>query len=189
MLLETANGTMEVSWGDVELLCVGVLEEPVGTPRESRSPMRKMVRQVFFGENAREEEKIRKVRDVWMLDVYVAGQGAPYRFDAASVNYRSFFGQVSYISQQNFQRLVACVARDSHEARLNASAVAFLQAHRERIKRYASVQDFELESSQCRERLGSQIPRLEIRIEERLLSPRIPPVSDHDEGSGSDSSV
>ena len=186
MVLETAGGSVEVPWGDVELLCVGVLEESVGSPREARSPMRNMVRQVFFGENRRDEEKIRKVRDVWILDVYVAGQAVPYRFDASSVNYRSFFGEVSYMSHQNFLRLVASVAHECRESRLNGSATALLLRQKERVKHYASIQDFELESSQCRHRLSHQIPRAEIRIEERLFAPRIPPVSDDDAGLESD---
>jgi hypothetical protein len=176
--LETANGRCEVSWDQVEFICLGVIEDQVGEGPANRSGLRNMVRKLFFGENNNEQVK-RKTRDTYLLDVYVRGQEPPYRFEAINVNYRSFLGRVSYISAKNFLRLVARLASKSRESYLDASTVALLEATRERIRRYASVNDFELESTLHRERLDTQTKCSSLEIGRDVLG-----YEDRDLGEG-----
>lgn len=163
--IETNAGRATVAWENVELLTLGIIEEPFGSAESQKSGLRSMVRKLFFGENQGEEQRVRKVRDVFLFDMYVRGQAQPYRFDGATVNYRAFLGEVSYASGQNFSRLVTHIARDSCDARLDGSLLAFLHGQREKVRHYGAIYDFELEAAQNRERLHALVPRREVQIE------------------------
>jgi hypothetical protein len=166
MSLETGSGRAAVDWGAVELITLGVIEEAVGDQPHAKSGLRSMVRKMFFGENQQEQQRIRKIRDVYLLDVFVRDQAQPYRFDGTTVNYRAFLGaDISYASAHNFQRLVTRIVHHSAEARLDSSLVAFLAGQRDKIKRHGGVYDFELESAQNRTRRDSLIPRSEVVVD------------------------
>lgn len=181
--LETSAGRANVAWESVELLALGIIEEPFGSAESQKSGLRSMVRKLFFGENQGEEQRVRKVRDVFLFDMFVRGQAQPYRFDGATVNYRAFLGDVSYASGQNFSRLVTRIVRDSLEARLDASLLAFLHGQREKIRHYGAIYDFELEAVQNRERLHALVPRREVQIQADRAPNDSPNPSDSEESA------
>lgn len=165
VVLETSGGRWVIEWNRVELLTLGIIEEPFGNAEAQKSNLRSMVRKLFFGESQSDDRRVRKVRDVFLLDMFVQGQAHPYRFDGATVNYRAFLGDVSYASSQNFARLVMRIVRDSSEARLDASLLAYLYGQREKIRHYGAIYDFELESAQNRERLNGLVPQREVQLD------------------------
>lgn len=165
MSFETGSGRSSVSWPQIELITLGIIEENVGDQPGSKSGLRSMVRKMFFGENQQEQQRVRKIRDVYLLDVFVRDQQQPYRIDGTTVNYRAFLGRVSYASSQNFQRLIGRIVDESVEARLDSSVIAFLGGQRDKIKRYGGVYDFELESSQNRDRLASLMARRDLTVD------------------------
>lgn len=179
--LETGAGRGLIEWGRVELLALGIIEEAVGNAEAQKSGLRSMVRKMFFGENQSEQQRVRKTRDVFLLDIFVADQSHPYRVDGATVNYRAFLGEVSYASGQNFHRLVTRIVRDSAEARLDASLLAFLHGQREKIRRYGAVYDFEMESAQNRERLHALVPRREVQLDPERSQAESPASSELEE--------
>lgn len=169
MSLETAGGRVSLRWDQVQFIALGIIEDSVGDQEAARSGLRSMIRKLFFGESTSNQSRARQVRETYLLDVYAAEQPAAYRFDGTNVNYRSFLGDVSYISSQNFQRLTARIVSDAVECRLDASAAAYMTGHREKVRRFPNVYDFELESAQNRERLDEQTPRSRIEVPSNLL--------------------
>ena len=60
---------------------------------------------VDTGLDAMTGARVRKIRDVYLLDIFVREQPQPFRVDGSTVNYRSFLGsQVSHSSSLNFRR-------------------------------------------------------------------------------------
>lgn len=179
--LETSAGHANVAWENVEMLALGVIEEPFGSAEAQKSGLRSMVRKLFFGENQGQEQRVRKVRDVFLFDMFVRGQAHPYRFDGATVNYRAFLGDVSYASGQNFSRLVTRIVHGSLEARLDASLLAFLLGQREKVRHYGAIYDFELEAAQNRERLHALVPRREVQLDAERRAVDAPNPTDSEE--------
>lgn len=164
--VETASARIAITWDRVEFITLGIIEEPVGDAPLQRSTLRNLVRNAFFGDNQNERQRVRKVRDIMLLDVYVRDQPQPYRFDGTTVNYRSFLGEVTHSSNTNFLRLVGRIVHHSIHSRLDSSVVAFLKGQRDRVKHFGGVYDFELENIQNRERLTTQIPRCDLLIDQ-----------------------
>jgi hypothetical protein len=163
---ETQAGGVFVDWARVEMLALGVVEEAFGEAHTQKSGMRAMVRKFFFGESQADQQRLRKIRDVYLLDLFVRAQPQPFRIDAGTVNYRSFLGgHVSHSSSMNFRRLMVKLVPACVEAHLDPSVVAYLNKQRERIRRCGAIYDFELDNAQCRERL-STLPRVRDLLEE-----------------------
>jgi len=170
LAMETSTGRVVIPWQQVELITLGVIEEGLGE-KTSRSGVRNMVRKLLFGESSQEQQQKPRIRETWLLDVYTVDNPSAYRFDSGMVNYRSFLGQVSYSSAQNFLRLAARLVSSASDSRLDASVMALLSGQRDRIRRYGAVYDYELESAQQRARLAEQKPRGDFEVPAGLLEP------------------
>jgi len=164
MSLETGAGRVQVPWHQVQLICLGVIQDLVGDQAAQRSGMRNMIRKLFFGEGDSNRGEKAQFRETVLLDVYVHEQAVPYRFDAGTVNYKSLLGLAGYVSSQNFLRLAARIVNFANEARLDPSIVGLLTNHRERIRRFATVYDFEMESAQNRDRISDMAPRSRVEL-------------------------
>ncbi|MEW6278286.1 MAG: hypothetical protein AB1758_06670 [Candidatus Eremiobacterota bacterium] len=154
LTLETANGPLEVPWGDVELVALGMIEEIPMDVQAPKGALRQMFGKITGKASENEERKLRQVREIYLLDLYTSSFEQPFRIDSATVNYKSFLGHdMSYVSFQNFFRLVTRLARGCTSARFDESVTAFLNRRRDAVKRYPAVYDFELELQQIRSRM------------------------------------
>lgn len=164
--LETQAGGVFVEWPRVEMLALGIVEEAFGDAQTQKSGVRAMVRKFFFGESQADQQRVRKIRDVYLLDIFVREQPQPFRVDGSTVNYRSFLGsQVSHSSSLNFRRFMTRLVQRSADACLDTSTVAFLNKQRERIRRCGAVYDFELDNAMNRERLHTLSKMSDLRAE------------------------
>lgn len=136
----------QVAWDDIEYISMGIIHHSLG----SMEPPKGMIRQVvgkITGKNDRAEQKVQRYQESTFLDLYSSKHDAPFRLEAAAINYRSFLGKDAlYISKHNFYRLVVRIARGATKARVNESAFNFIQRRRDQVKVYAAVYDYELES-------------------------------------------
>lgn len=145
LLLESAHESFRIPWEDVRLVALGYLEEQLSA-EGPRSALRKMISKMMSG--GEDDERARPApRRTYLLDLYVEGRAAPFRFDSATVNYRAFLGpDVSYMSFQNFFRLTHRLGRASRRAWFSPSAAAFLARRKEMVQSYPAVYDFELDT-------------------------------------------
>lgn len=165
LIVETAGGPRQVAWSSIQLLCLGAIREELRN-KTKMSGVRKMVRVLFFGEPREMQREGKEYREVYLLDLFVDGQPAALRIDSASVNYKRFLGRASFISDQNFRRLLTEIARRSPQCRLDLSAVAYLSRLKEQVERFPNVVEFEVEAQKNRANLISQIPQSEVHLEE-----------------------
>lgn len=148
LILESAHESFEIAWEDVRLVALGYIEESLSS-EGPRSTLRKMLGKMMSGGGGADEERIRPTtRQTYLLDLYVEGYAAPFRLESGNLNYRAFLGaaDVSYVSFQNFFRLVTRLGRASQKACFDRAAVAFLARRREMVDPYRAVYDFELDS-------------------------------------------
>lgn len=145
---------LEVPWDQVELMALGLIEE---TPTDVSGPkgaMRQMFGKLTGKASDNEERKMRQVREVYLLDVFVAHHDRPFRMDSATVNYKAFLGaDMSFVSFQNFFRLATRLARNAINAKFDESLVHFFNRRRDQVRKYSAVYDFELELQQIRQKM------------------------------------
>ena len=136
----------QVAWEDIEYIAMGIIHHSLG----SLDPPKGMVRSVvgkIMGKNDRADAKAPRYQESIFLDLYSSKHDAPFRFEAAAINYRSFLGKDAlYISQHNYYRLVVRIARASTHARLNDNAYYYIIRRRDQVKTYGAIYDYELES-------------------------------------------
>ena len=166
LVLETPAGPKEIPWSSVKLLTLGIIESQLGMGEEHKSFLRSMIRSVVFGDKINEEPKVKSVQRTMLLDIFVEGEELPFRLDSAYINYRAFLGKVSHISAQNFKKLLALLALNSRECRLDHSLVNFLAPRMKIEKSFASLYDYELERENIKKNPGLQVPQCEIEIQE-----------------------
>lgn len=158
LLLETANEVVEVPWDDVRMVALGMIHERMETDaaayniEKMMSGMTRMVK----GGGGRDESKITSMRETHLVDLYVAGRQEPFRLDSAHVNYKAFLGQISYVSFQNFFRLVHALTSHARAAKFNDPLVHFLARRRDRVHRFNAVYDFEVDIQNKMQALDQQ---------------------------------
>jgi hypothetical protein len=157
LLLETAHQTVDVPWEDIRFVALGWIEEE----RWEDDPKVALVRMGEFlgGQNKAKKEATRpkNVRESYYLDIFVEGRPEPFRLESSSLNYKAFLGQVSYISFQNFYRLVHRLCSGARQARFDDSLAAFLARRRDRVRRYRALYEFEAETQEVlQKRLAQQ---------------------------------
>lgn len=154
LVLETSSEVVEVPWADIRMVALGMILERVeqaASAYESTlifGSMEKMmggVGRMVKGGGGRDDSKITGMREIHLIDLYVAGRQEPFRLDSAHVNYKAFLGQISYVSFQNFFRLVHALASHARSARFNEPLVHFLARRRDRLHRFHAVYDFEVD--------------------------------------------
>lgn len=147
LVLETSSEVIEVPWDDVRMVALGTVLERMETDaaayniEKMMSGMTRMVK----GGGGRDESKITSMRETHLIDLYVVGRQEPFRIDSAHVNYKAFLGQISYVSFQNFFRLVHGLASHARSAKFNDPLVHFLARRRDRMHKFNAVYDFEVD--------------------------------------------
>jgi hypothetical protein len=136
----------QVDWADIEYVALGIIHHSLGSMEPPKGMMRSVVGKIM-GKNDRAEAKAPRYQESVFLDLYSSKHDAPFRFEAAAINYRSFLGKDAlYISQHNFYRLVVRIARASMAARVNDNAYYYIIRRRDQVKTYPAIYDYELES-------------------------------------------
>ncbi|MBS2034391.1 hypothetical protein JST97_05360 [bacterium] len=136
----------QVDWADIEYIALGIIHHSLGSMDPPKGMMRQVVGKIM-GKNDRAEAKAPRYQESVFLDLYSSKHDAPFRFEAAAINYRSFLGKDAlYISQHNFYRLLVRIARASTAARVNDNAYYYIIRRRDQVKTYAAIYDYELES-------------------------------------------
>lgn len=136
----------QVSWEDIEYIAMGTIHHSLGSMEAPKGMMRQVVGKIM-GKNDRAEAKAPRFQESIFLDLYSSSHDAPFRFEAANINYKSFLGKDAlYISRHNYFRLVVRIARKAIKAALNDNAYHFLLRRRDQVRTYSAVYDFELES-------------------------------------------
>lgn len=136
----------QVEWGDIEYISLGVIRHSLGSMEPPKGMMRQVVGKIM-GKNERSDSKAPRFQESMFLDLYSSRHDAPFRFEAANINYRSFLGKEAlYISQHNFYRLCVRIARNSERAAVNDNAYHYLLRRRDMVRHHAAIYDYELES-------------------------------------------
>lgn len=159
LLMETAQDAFRIPWGEVSLFALGLIQEKVETETAAYNMERMMqgVSKMLKGGARRGEGSITSHRETCLLDLYVRDRPDPFRFDSAHVNYRALLGEVSYVSFQNFYRLVHQLACRCTAARFTPTAQVFLSRRRDKPPRFGAAYDFELDSLQRLQGLSDQL--------------------------------
>lgn len=159
LVLETAHEVVTVPWADVRMVALGVIEEKVEMEATSYNLEKMMggMSRMIKGGGGRDESRITSTRETNLVDLYVQGRLEPFRIDSAHVNYRSMLqGDMSYISFQNFFRLVHRLAQKATEAHFNEPLSHFLARRRDRVHKFAAVYDFELDTQNRMQSMDDQ---------------------------------
>jgi hypothetical protein len=153
----TASGEIDIPLSSIQYICLGLIEEPILSDDGPKSNMRNAIRKLFFGEKPQDDNHKQALRKLYIVDIYVEGQEAAYRMDSSSINYKTFLGEVSYISQHNFKRLFGMIVDHGKNSRFNRSAVAFHIKKQDRVHTFNSICDFEMDCQHNRARLEREI--------------------------------
>ena len=136
----------QVAWEDIEYIALGIIHHSLGSMEPPKGMMRQVVGKIM-GKNDRADSKSPRYQESVFLDLYSSKHDAPFRLEAAAINYRSFLGKDAlYISQHNFYRLLIRITRASTQARVNDNAYYYIIRRRDQVKNYPAVYDYELES-------------------------------------------
>ncbi len=136
----------QVLWPDIEYLSLGIIHHSLGSMEPPKGMMRQVVGKIM-GKNDRADAKAPRYQESVFLDIYSSKHDAPFRFESAAINYKSFLGKdVLYISQHNFYRLLVRIARAASNACVNENAYQYLVRRRDQVKIYGAIYDYELES-------------------------------------------
>ncbi len=157
----------EIPWDDVQFMALGVIDQVVKDADGPKGVFRKMMGKVMGKEEQKQsgsKDRSRQVREVYLLDMVVAGYDQVFRLDSGSINYRQFLDEVGYVSLHNFYRFCVHLARRATKSRIDASLEAFLGRRRESLKHYAAFYDFELEMQNMAEDLEAQTPQSELDL-------------------------
>jgi len=160
----TSCDERKIPWSHINYICLGCIEETVGGSEAPKSGMRNVIRKLLFGDKQDDRAK-KQTRLQYILDIFVENNEAAFRFDSVNINYKSFLGDVSYISFHNFKRLFQIIVEGAKKSHFNRSAIALLKKRQDRVHRYPSVYDFELDCQQARAHLGREIHWTEIEKE------------------------
>lgn len=154
--VETANESIDIPWSKVRLVALGMVCERSEVEPEAYQ-LQRMVRGMVKGKG-KDDDKIVNIRETNLMDLYVDGIDEPIRFDSAHVNYRSLLPSVSFVSFQNFFRLVHTVASHCPSAMFTPSVVHFLQWKRDKLQRFGALHDFEDDTQSRLAALDKQVP-------------------------------
>lgn len=135
-----------VNWEDIEFISLGVIHHSLGSMEPPKGMMRQVVGKIM-GKNDRAEQKAPRYQESVFLDLYSSKHDAPFRFEAAAINYKSFLGKDALmISKHNFYRLLVRIARAATKAAVNDNAYYYILRRRDQVRTYPAVYDYELES-------------------------------------------
>mgnify|MGYP000875874063 CR=1 FL=1 len=137
-----------VEWGNIEYISLGIIRHSLGSLEPPKGMMRQVVGQIMGkGKGDRSDSKVPRYQESIFLDIYSSQHDAPFRFEAANINYRAFLGKEAlYISQHNFYRLMVRIARKADKASLNDNAYFYLLRNRDQVRHHGAIYDYELES-------------------------------------------
>lgn len=159
-------GGEHIPWAEIEFVSLAIIDQMVKDSEPKKGPLTNMVQKVTRGGEGRESNKAkpRETRDVYILDVHTTLQDRPFRFDGASINYKSFLDRAGYVSHHNFYRFVVRLCRQIPQAMITTSLAAFLAKRRERIAHFSDYYDYELETEQQRRHLRDVLPVSEVDL-------------------------
>jgi hypothetical protein len=152
----TSCDERKIPWSHLRFVCLGCVEEALGGSEAPKSNMRSVIRKLLFGDNKDDRAK-RQTRVQYILDLFVENSETAFRFDSVNINYKSFLGDVSYISFHNFKRLFQKIVDQARDSYFNRSAIALLRKRQDKIYHYASVYDFELDCQNARAHLEREV--------------------------------
>ncbi len=144
LTITTSCNERKIPWSDIHYICLGCIEETLGGSEAPKSGMRNVIRKLLFGDKQEDRAK-KQTRVQYILDIFVDNHEAAFRFDSVNINYKSFLGEVSYISFHNFKRLFQMIVDRAQKSHFNRSAVALLKKRQDKVHRYSTVYDFELD--------------------------------------------
>ncbi len=146
LVVETAQETLEIPWELVRLVALGAVLEHRETDTDAYNIEKMMGGVSRMLRGGVDKSKVVSKHESFYLDLYVQGLHEPLRFDAALVNYRAFLGRVSYVSFQNFFRLVHGIAERARSARYTPNARHFLAWRRDHLHHSSALHEFEADS-------------------------------------------
>ncbi len=146
LVVETAQEILEIPWEKVRLVALGAMLERRETDTDAYNIEKMMGGVSRMLRGGVDKSKVVSKHESYFLDLYVQGLHEPLRFDAALVNYRAFLGRVSYVSFQNFFRLVHGIATRATAARFTPGTGHFLAWRRDHLHFFHALHEFETDS-------------------------------------------
>lgn len=162
--LVTSKQSREILWEDIEFIALGIIRDEVAGGKAPQSQVRALVRHYLFGDNQKDTEIKKELRESYYLDIFILNEETPYRIDHTTVNYRGFLRNMTYNSAQNFRRLTGGIVYYSLNAKLDRCLTAYLNREKEKLIKYDGFYDFELECLKMRSKLYTQTSRSDIEI-------------------------
>lgn len=163
LVINTLKGEKEISWQDIEFMCLGIISEVIPSIHGPVPPIKKMVTNVLLGKGSEKEEKVKNIRTSYILDIFIKEKNEVLRFDSAYINYKSFLETIDYISLNNFKTLLKKISNLAAECVKDKCLCAFLDNQRDSLIYYKSLNDFEIESLQLKDKLirskDSEMPK------------------------------
>ena len=145
--IETSKESEDISFADIDYICLGIIEEKFTSSEPPKSKMRTMVNGLLGGARGGKETKIRpESRMINILDIYTKGNDVPYRIDASAINYKGFIDKIGYISRDNFRNLLKSICIKASDSKFSASLISFMLKMREKPIVFSSLDDFILSS-------------------------------------------
>lgn len=153
----TSCDEKDIEWASIEYICLGAIDEATRGTEAPKSNMRKVFSKIFFGEQSKDEIEKAPMRTSYVIDIYTKNQECAFRLDSSNINYKSFLEDVSYMSFHNFKILLQKLVDNAKNSYFNKSAIALLLRKKDKIQRYSSIYDFELDTQRSRLNVKKEI--------------------------------
>lgn len=144
----TAEKKQLIPWNSIQLVCLGLVEEPaLEMPKNFYTQIRDAFKHFFSKEEKQNEGQ--PVRQTYYLEMFVSGQALPLRMESTSINYRSFIEEVDYVSSSNFKKFLQLLTAKLPDCVFTESIYAILENQKSNIKKFGNIYEFQRD---CQER-------------------------------------